>query len=819
MVENPTVVVGVGEAGCKMAADLYRDIDSSEEEIIDDFKFIGIDTKGNDLKNHTTDGFRRIPLESQPNYFDRNREEFGYLRSDMHLDPRGGASRQRAASRYYIDNTPNFDRFWAELEDEIQSFAERNPRTNLWIVNSLGGGTGSGSFPLLSAMIKEMTDNIRESQFWIGGIGSLPRLDALDESDKVPDDDAVLYANAYAALRELAVLLDYDFADDTASGYDFTRAAGESYPLEVRVEAESSTISRDALTLSEPPFDFYGLMGLYEGKSESYQREMNRIAVNTILYFARETGLEDFGRGLLKNRDVPTLYSLDSTGVDVPVDVLDDYLDLENTLSDRRAERKAVLRDVNRLAASRDVISTALDRHAGESLPDVHPVRMNRFDPTDGSIVEDPLGRDSNRSLGIDHGLGWDQITDIHGTATAKAAEFSLSVYSAEILEQEEEELLNHRETLPEDYAFDGDDLVRYFYYQDLVDRFTQELRDHPFNREMSEELEAREEFIKQNVDVDVSDLSEQSASEKWEQAVREVYDTKLTGIDRLLDRTPRYKFRKRGELEDRKEELKGRKTELQKEYEAYLTLENGLEDAKRRLERAETNLNSARSDVNTELDRLEDDRETVENRIEQIEEQMASKRDRLENRKVERFMSLPFADFQKVTQSTLDSADGILDLGVSQGAGLVRDEDVVESIGTLIDELEEPIEDGDVEVERPVPTILAGLANAQNRRILDGELDDQVRGDGISSKYQRFDQHNTPQFDRRFSIRLVGLWTNVALENTSEFGVMHRKYKSDAQVADEFNYGRDDDEFVTSSFAYPELFPEDEAITSYFGK
>jgi hypothetical protein len=819
MVENPTVVIGVGEAGTKIAADLYEDVASyREDDFSDEFKFIAIDTQESDLQNHAKDDFHEIELEPQERTFEAR--DSAYIRPGMELDPRGGASRQRSSSRFYIDNTDNFTGFFEELYRELDSFAttaDGNP--NVWIVNSLGGGTGSGALPLLSAIVSNITDEIQDANFWIGGIGSLPRLDGLDEGNITPEDDANLYANAYAALRELAVLLDYEFTD-IEDGHDFRDASGQSFDdgVSISIEADTQRIKNSEITLEDPPFDFYGLMGLHEGKSESYQREMNKIAAYIMLYFAHETGLEDFGRGLLSDpNELPVLFSLDSASMDIPVGTLKEYVDLTDSLSDREEAQRDKILDINTQSANHDAVSEILDRSAGEEFPDAHPIRKDRFDPANGQVLRDPL--DSGVDTGVNHQQAWTQVQKLLGTAREQAAEFPVGQFDDKLLEERETELLDNHEALTGDYVIESEPIVLYLFYQELVREFKTARKDHPFSELMAEEVEKRRDFIDQKLDVQARDLAEKSPTEKWEVAVQEVYTRKIKALERKIENTRFYQVSTRNNLEERLEQITSRFNSLQNEYRTYLAYEDGLAEATKRKSDTEVELKNTRSTLSDKISSLRSRLDDLNKRINQLQNTRSSLEATLEESveaKNDRFIEVPFTDFESVTDETLMEADGIPDLVTD---GVVEAEEVLKGLSGLMERLEDQVEDGDVKVIQNTRSILGVLANEQNKRLPQGSMDDEVPGQSAGGEFDQFDDSNVHEFDHWSSIRLVGMFTNIALENTSEFGTIHELYRSQHPVSNEFATDLPDEEFITDKFAYPELFPDDEAIQQRFTK
>lgn len=822
MTEHPSIVVGVGEAGTKMAADLYDDLESrsDEEGFLDEFKFIGIDTQSSDLERYKREGFATIDLETPSQFWDTDRGNFYYLTEDMDLDPTGGASRRRGTSRYYIDNKQNFGSLWSQLESQIDSFVEdADGSPNVWILNSYGGGTGSGAYPLLVAILDEITDD----GVWIGGIGSLPRLDTLDQDQTVPDDDSDLYANSYTALRELAVLLDLDLDDNPRCDFSQAqtaryRAKGTNYPLRVPVHSEPQILGGDDhLELEDVPFDFYGLMGLWEGESDSYKAEMNRIATNTVLYFAGETGLEDFGRGLPRvSGDRPTLFSLDSSALEVPAEDLETFVEKREALADVRDRLETVNREVNRLRANRDAVNAVLDHTAGESPAADPPLDSEYVHPDPTQELSDPLGTDAD--IGVDIERAWGKIPAMHATARSRAEAFPTLKFNEGILSDRVESLVDDREQLTQDFdEIDGDDVALYFFHSELASVFRTQADEHAFKQRAADELEEHADTIRNDIGADVGRLEDASPVEQWEEGIEPLYKGKIETVKNRLENTSFFQRTRKEKLTDKRDELTNRYSALQSSYEDYRALEAGLEAARRGAENAETRLTDQRNAINSTLSGKEKRRDDLMDREGHLDSKRATLERRLSKYDERRFMTVPFDDFEEVSSDVVAEAESI---GELVDSGAIHPQDVVDATSYLIERLKNEIEDLEedvIVVEKG--EMLGALAGGDNAGIVEGDLDDRVSGgDKVTEQFNQFEQRSFVDLDDPFSIRLVGLFTNIRLENTSEFGTVHEKYVAPEPASEEFMTQADDDRFITNKFAYPEFFAEDERIQEWFG-
>lgn len=819
MVQYPSVVIGVGEAGCKMASTLYDDLDRyTDGSFAEDFKFIGVDTQDNDLEDTTRDGFHTIRLESHDELFEKVKGKYGYLKDNMSLDPRGGATRQRGSSRFYIDNSENFDDLYRELEEQISTFAGSADETPfVWILNSLGGGTGSGAYPLLAGIISSIQSKIDEV-FWMGGLGSFPELRNLADEEYNPDGDPELYTNSYSALRELAVLQDYDFfgpgsTQDLGMSVDYQEAAGAPFPIRIPLEAgDIKEIPSNEIKFEEPPFDFYFLMGLDEGTSKVEKEEMNRIAANTVLSFAYQTGVEDL------SNDLGNICTIDSSALDVPVRTLDEYLKTVERLEDKKDDREEVVRTINNLAANFDTLAEVLDREPGDSLNSTHPERKSRFDPQTGHDLENPLEYEGS-DLGINHSEAWEQIEKLLDSATEEAEEFYHDEYTEQQLDEHEQALLDKRESLTQDYDLNGDHIVKYLFYQELIREFKTARDEHPFKDEMNTELEARAGYIERYFDIEVRNLMEESPTEKWDAVVRDVYELKLDQKQDELEDSNFWEISKKKRIKEKIDELETRQGKLNSQFETYEGYEDGLAEARRRRDDVEVMLQSSRNNIEGEFrteksERLDD----LNNRINEIESTKQTKETQLEESVTEkdgRFVDLPFTKFEDVTDEKVEEAEGIPDF---VDAHVVKKEEVTRGVSNLLEILDEPLED-ETRVDVSADEILTVLTNDANSEIPGGQYDADVEGADAGSKFQQFSETISCEYGYPFSIRFIALYVGVRLENSSEFGTIHETYVSEDPVTKYFPIRRSDETFVTAKFAYPELFPDDEQIQKHFMK
>jgi hypothetical protein len=95
---------------------------------------------------------------------------------------------------------------------ELRQNISESPITelNVWILNSLAGGTGSGALPLIAGLINKLLSKVEAEQqieTTLRGVGSVLRLDHLAETPIIPEHPPSHYLNAYTALADVQTLV------------------------------------------------------------------------------------------------------------------------------------------------------------------------------------------------------------------------------------------------------------------------------------------------------------------------------------------------------------------------------------------------------------------------------------------------------------------------------------------------------------------------------------------------------------------------------------------------------------------------------------
>ena len=142
MTLTPTIVLGLGEAGCRMAAAVDERV--GEEGDGEYVKILGVDSRPDDPSRTLPDGASSLVLEGEEALWAEERERASYLTSDHELPALGGAARQRPVGRFLVDTPEALERTWRFLERETERFVTELEQTvsgpsaselDVWILN------------------------------------------------------------------------------------------------------------------------------------------------------------------------------------------------------------------------------------------------------------------------------------------------------------------------------------------------------------------------------------------------------------------------------------------------------------------------------------------------------------------------------------------------------------------------------------------------------------------------------------------------------------------------------------------------------------
>lgn len=266
----PTFLIGVGEAGIEILESVK---DVVPEEEAENFDYFAIDSQNEFLNKSSIE--KQLYLQQPDTLVERQKERFPFLAEDVNFGVKG-AERQRPVGRFKLDNPdqPSFSDNFDTLENHIRRFRQehnsdliqQNKHINIILVNSLSGGTGSGTYPLLTAIIHYLAEKIRDNNqmfAYFAGFGIVSEFDVGREVKDLPGDDGRYYANSYAALRDLQRLLNSGDGENLRLPVHSRRITKDSEGHGTSDSIEQA-LEENAFEFEFPPFNDYFLVGVDE---------------------------------------------------------------------------------------------------------------------------------------------------------------------------------------------------------------------------------------------------------------------------------------------------------------------------------------------------------------------------------------------------------------------------------------------------------------------------------------------------------------------------------------------------------------------------
>jgi len=877
---TPTVAVGIGWGGCSMVSTLHDMV--KEEGISEKFRFVGIDTNPKDLRtniDYEETGVTKFELQA-PEQWDENRHDYDFLHpqllpgGEMQLE-KTGALRKRRIGRYYVDSHRNFDDLRTHLRGVVEEFADihddyidrEGQRMNIWVMNSLGGGTGSGSFPIISTILKEITRNSVWSpgDFFICGLGALPN------TDDISEDNINYHLNSYAALRDIQVLINED--DDVNR--------------ELHLGEERSGVEHDdRYELPGYIFDRYFLQPFdqTEISSDAYAYQLNKASASVPLYFSLVSEQDNWPDGITEYTN-DRLYAFDTYELSVPVEDIFRYFgtkeritELESELSDLNAHKDRVTNDLDVIDdVSRVDIENYIQEYV-ESQDQVEDARLTEVVPEHVQLPER---------------VGFDMVE------TAKSAVGGMDL-TVDSVDDTVEERYNDEWDNTETDQSDHRNIFKYVFYQMVVRKTSEEKEDHKIH----ELVESTWNKYKEKLMAEYQWLDGSDAPKKWQDGLSKFLEEEKERREEelptgalfgsgfflilsvlllstlLLNIGPIQTLAETNPIAAvplslaslmvgllllialglflvyivpylRLSSLKGTIEESERAYNEYLELEN-----------VSKAMNDRLSELNFGEQELEQQKTDLEHQISQKETLLSNQRsvqetviERLNEWKFEfdRHLALPIRDTDQLEESHIKNkireyigdhqsikldvvnqelfdVDVEIDIQEEDESGDQYEMSIPESIKWFMDR--ELIAKADVsqalneilgEEERlarcplrhysnkdpDIDKILQYIWNPMNESIQDAEGGGQSY-DMITGDYDT-EQKNGEIADE-FRVWLMGAYTNFYLENSAPYIDIDSLYTGvgdgDQNVAEEFDIPADEEpNFVTRRFAYPEFY------------
>lgn len=357
MVTHPTVVVGVGQAGVNVLSKIHEVAQEDDDDEM--FKFIALDTDKDTLNNAPT-GTSTTTLSLDDDFLQEDVGKYPYLTERMNI--RGsGAKRQRPVGRYKLDRRGDggFDDVFSNLSEEIGAHYEEHkvklhPDTasfNIFFIHSFGGGTGSGSYPLILSILDRIASDQLDAVdevVYLAGVGVVPEITFDPEHADPPGESHDYYPNAYAAFSDLD-----KFTGVHGSPTDDDDDGPLNLPLWSRTigKVGDSNIEDGKLNTFEftsVPFDDYWLVGVNEGKigglsvghagPESYREELNQTMARSIHSVSKlDQSAENWANAS------PFTGTFDQAEVSVPHDQVRSLVDAKK---ERKEKRESINTDI-----------------------------------------------------------------------------------------------------------------------------------------------------------------------------------------------------------------------------------------------------------------------------------------------------------------------------------------------------------------------------------------------------------------------------------------------------------------------------------------
>ena len=274
----PTLVIGAGMGGIRVVQTMAEFMKEKGEE--GDYRFVAIDSSTVDLGKQIKLGYNIRTVELTGEDFDV--EKMIGICPYLHdkTEPKGiGAVRDRVYGRFLLDL--NMSKVRDKIESAMTELAgkwEKEVEVKakvvvIWVVHTVGGGTGSGTFPSLIVNVHKLAKEIledKEIKPFIFCVGILPSAANITDITHAKFNKKYL-ANSYAALRELELLSDP--------------------PQNLKMISFDSGVQSE-MEITKKPLNRYFLFGINEDKVgelkeskdieavEEYLASSNRVIVN-----------------------------------------------------------------------------------------------------------------------------------------------------------------------------------------------------------------------------------------------------------------------------------------------------------------------------------------------------------------------------------------------------------------------------------------------------------------------------------------------------------------------------------------------------------
>ena len=266
----PTLAIGIGMGGVSVIKEYVKFAENTNS--LESCRFVAIDSNIDDLNKIIEFAPNTAKIEITDHQYDVEnlRRNCPYLH-DWVVTQKGGALQERVYGRFLLDlHRDEIKRVitsqisaLADLWKNTEGGGEQKKHIVIWIVHSLGGGTGSGSFPALTVYIKKLASEILKGIIpHIYGVGILPSGTNITDISSATFTKRYL-ANSYAALEEIKTLA----------------AADENNPVTLYPPFNSEPIE-----IREKPFEKYFLFGIDEELTTKLRKEKGTMVDDYLMH-------------------------------------------------------------------------------------------------------------------------------------------------------------------------------------------------------------------------------------------------------------------------------------------------------------------------------------------------------------------------------------------------------------------------------------------------------------------------------------------------------------------------------------------------------
>ena len=295
---TPTVVVGVGDAGLDIV-DRLHDSDGLGwgSAYNERFEYVTIDSDGAKVWS-VPDGVTKVHLQPRGSV-ETDIQTYPYLTESLYISDKG-AQRQRPVGRYKLDSSGSYEATVEAITETVETHVETikgssdlGPELNVVHVHSLGGGTGSGTFPLVASIIDDLVAAVESEhgiEVFTAGIGITTETFLNLDTYRPPGDERY-YANTYAALRDLKKLIDAD-PDDPLPIHRYTEFEDVEDLMAFNIDGVEP--QRELTGLPYQNYFFISVdeaqMAIDEGGPEPYRDAVDNGLVAAVYGIAAEWG-------------------------------------------------------------------------------------------------------------------------------------------------------------------------------------------------------------------------------------------------------------------------------------------------------------------------------------------------------------------------------------------------------------------------------------------------------------------------------------------------------------------------------------------------